>query len=423
MYRTVDCEAFITLKDHKENFVHKPSCRLLNPTKPEIGKVSKQILERIIHIVRQKSGLKQWKNTDSVLNWFRNIEDKSEKAFIIFDIVNFYPSIKSDLLTEALKWARGYCGISDAEIEIILQTKKSFLFRDGQPWSKKGDNNFDVAMGSFDGAETCDIVGLYILSKLKNISDDVDLGLFRDDGAGESSLPPNQLDDVRKEIITKFKQLGLKITIETGKKEIDFLDVTMNLENDSYKPYLKDNDIPLYVHRESNHPRQVLTNIPDSVNRRLSAISSNDEMFWTAAPIYQYALRNSGYKTQMKFDPPTYNPGKRKRVRKRHIVTYFNPPFALNVKTNIGAKFLQLIDKHFPPSHPLSKLINRNTVKISYRCTPNLAKMISGHNSKILKERLPKPLVKTCNCSRKKVCPLNGQCLEKKRGIPGHSDI
>ena len=268
-------------------------------------------------------------------------------------------------------------------------------------------------MGSFGGAETCDIVGLYILSKLKNISDDVDLGLFRDDGAGESSLPPNQLDDVRKEIITKFKELGLKITIETGKREIDFLDVTMNLENDSYKPYLKDNDIPLYVHRESNHPRQVLTNIPDSVNRRLSAISSNDEMFWTAAPIYQDALRNSGYKTQMKFDPPTYNPGKRKRVRKRHIVTYFNPPFALNVKTNIGAKFLQLIDKHFPPSHPLSKLINRNTVKISYRCTPNLAKMISGHNSKILKERLPKPLVKTCNCSRKKVCPLNGQCLEK----------
>ena len=138
MYRTVDCEAFITLKDHKENVANKPSCRLLNPTKPEIGKVSKQILERIIHIVRQKSGLKQWKNTDSVLNWFRNIEDKSEKAFIIFDIVNFYPSIKSDLLTEALKWARGYCGISDAEIEIILQTKKIFFIQRWAAMVKEG---------------------------------------------------------------------------------------------------------------------------------------------------------------------------------------------------------------------------------------------------------------------------------------------
>ena len=291
--------------------------------------------------------------------------------------------------------------------------KKSFLFKHGQPWSKKGDSNFDVAMGSFDGAETCDIVGLYILSKLKDINDDIDLGLFRDDGAGESSLPPNQLDDVRKEIIAKFKQLGLKITIETGKKEVNFLDVTMNLETDTYKPYLKDNDVPLYVHRESNHPRQVLNNIPDSVNRRLSAISSNDEMFRTAAPKYQDALRNSGYKYQMKYNPTTYNPAKRSRTRKRHIVTYFNPPFALNVRTNIGAKFLQLIDKHFPPSHPLSKLINRNTVKISYRCTPNLAKLISGHNSKILKERLPTPLVRKCNCPKKKVCPLNGQCLEK----------
>ena len=72
-------------------------------------------------------------------------------------------------------------------------------------------------MGSFDGAETCHIIGLYILSKLKQIIDDVDLGLFRDDGAGESS----QLDDVRKNIFAKFKELGLKITIETGKREID----------------------------------------------------------------------------------------------------------------------------------------------------------------------------------------------------------
>ena len=95
-------------------------------------------------------------------------------------------------------------------------------------------------------------------------------------------------------------------------------------------------------------------------------------------------------------------------------MTYFNPPFALNVKTNIGAKFLQLIDKHFPPSNPLSKLINRNTVKISYKCTPNLAKLISGHNSKIINESIPKPLVRKCNCSKNAVCPLNGNCLEKK---------
>ena len=40
-------EAFITLKDHKENFVNKPTCRLINPSKPETGRISKQLLEKI----------------------------------------------------------------------------------------------------------------------------------------------------------------------------------------------------------------------------------------------------------------------------------------------------------------------------------------------------------------------------------------
>ena len=40
-------EAFITLKDHKENFVNKPTCRLINPTKTELAKISKKIIEDI----------------------------------------------------------------------------------------------------------------------------------------------------------------------------------------------------------------------------------------------------------------------------------------------------------------------------------------------------------------------------------------
>ena len=44
---TANKDAFITLKDHKPNFTNKPTCRLINPTKSEIGKVSKGILDRI----------------------------------------------------------------------------------------------------------------------------------------------------------------------------------------------------------------------------------------------------------------------------------------------------------------------------------------------------------------------------------------
>ena len=39
--------AFVTLKDHKENFDTNPKCRLLNPSKSELGKVSKVVLDRI----------------------------------------------------------------------------------------------------------------------------------------------------------------------------------------------------------------------------------------------------------------------------------------------------------------------------------------------------------------------------------------
>jgi hypothetical protein len=44
---TAEREAFITLKDHKPNFKNNPTCRLINPAKSEIGKVSKQLLDRI----------------------------------------------------------------------------------------------------------------------------------------------------------------------------------------------------------------------------------------------------------------------------------------------------------------------------------------------------------------------------------------
>lgn len=45
--QTAKTPAFITLKDHKPNFLNKPTCRLINPCKSQIGKISKQILERI----------------------------------------------------------------------------------------------------------------------------------------------------------------------------------------------------------------------------------------------------------------------------------------------------------------------------------------------------------------------------------------
>ena len=48
VFETTSREAFFTLKDHKPNFQNSPTCRLINPCKPEIGKMGKQIVARIV---------------------------------------------------------------------------------------------------------------------------------------------------------------------------------------------------------------------------------------------------------------------------------------------------------------------------------------------------------------------------------------
>ena len=104
-----------------------------------------------------------------------------------------------------------------------------------------------------------------------------------------------------------------------------------------------------------------------------------------------------------------------KRTRKRKII-WFNPPYSMNVKTNIGKKFLNLIGRHFPKDHKYHKLFNRNTIKISHSCMNNMADRIKGHNNKILKQQQQHSSTEqqqqTCNCRKKSECPLNGNCLQ-----------
>jgi hypothetical protein len=406
-------QAFVTLKDHKPNFANKPKCRLINPTKPEIGKISKQILEKINQKILTKLPLNQWKNTNEVINWYRQIEDKSKQSFICFDICEFYPSITQDLLLKALNFASDFDNITLQEKNIILQAKKSILYDGETPWCKRGKSNFDVTMGSFDGAETCELVGLYLLSQLQDIAD-INVGLYRDDGLATCNKSPRQTEQIKQKICKIFADNNLKITIEANIKSVDFLDITLDLRNGSYKPYMKPNNTPLYVHNESNHPPSITRNIPLSINKRLSNISSNEQVFNEATPPYQEALKESGYDYTLKYNPQPQNTNtSRKRNRQRNI-TWFNPPYSESVATNVGKNFLTLLDKCFPPGHQLRKILNRNTIKISYSCMPNMKQIISTHNKstmKAVKTEEPTQITRNCNCRKQQTCPLEGNCL------------
>ena len=83
---TARTSAFVRLKDLKVNFRSNPTCRLINPSKNELGKVSKQLVEKINSDIIEKRRFKQWRNTDALLKWFNSITDKSNCGFIQFDI-------------------------------------------------------------------------------------------------------------------------------------------------------------------------------------------------------------------------------------------------------------------------------------------------------------------------------------------------
>ena len=161
-----------------------------------------------------------------------------------------------------------------------MHTKRSLLFENDVAWVKKGDSGeFDVTMGSFDGAETCELVGLYILNILGNKFGKENFGLYRDDGlACLKNLNGHQSDKLRKDITKVFKEMGLNITIQANLKIVNFLDVTFNLEDGTYKPYKKPNDNPVYININSNHPPNIIKQIPTIISKRISEISSSEEI-------------------------------------------------------------------------------------------------------------------------------------------------
>ena len=122
---------------------------------------------------------------------------------------------------------------------------------------KKRNSNslFDVTMGSYDGVETCKLVGSYLQSQLNEIPGD-EIGLYRVDGLAVLQKTPRATERIRKEICNTFRKCDLKITVEASKKVVNYLDVTLDLNTEKFKPYPKTSNTPLYVHSKSNHPPQ-----------------------------------------------------------------------------------------------------------------------------------------------------------------------
>ena len=303
---------------------------------------------------------------------------------------------------------KAYTEIFEEIMLTIRHCRKSLLFCTDKIWVKKSKPEFDVTIGSFGGAEICELVGFYILDQLLNILPVESFDLYRDNGlAILSGISGPDTEQIIKNIKNLFKTNNLKITIEAGMQKTDFLDVMFNADNGKYWPYEKPNSQLQYIHIQSPDIKKQL---PKMIEKRLSGISCKQEDFDKAKPAYAHALQKSGYKQKLDFETENST---RKRHRKRNF-TWFNSPFSHNISTNIGNKFLNLLDKHFLPNYKLYPICYRYCVIVSYSCMPNMAVIIKLHNSNVANP--PKTdetkLAENCNCRNKSNSPLNGNCLK-----------
>ena len=400
------------------------------------------------------------------------------------------------------------------------------------------------------------------------------------------------LERLKQRLRDFFGEYNLEITAEMGLQRVNFLDVTFDMMTNTYEPYRKPNDNPMYINKDSNHPKHVIRNIPLSINKRLTEISSSKLLFDSSKGIYQNALNQSGYTFTLKYqsktnesqnqstngtdrrsptpantpstqrslntppqsnhrstrrhppatdstpravpspsplpnstpshtnpptpdqtrnqltsqnnrdlpgsqsisqhrqtasprpppsaapsetkltqasqnndrpptppdritqprrsqrlrdkaqatsrnaaptprepspsnpDPtpltqqqptetnaPTTNQSEKKNRNKDKNFLYYNPPWDASLSTNLGQKFLQLLDKHFPKSHILYPIMNRKKYKLAYRVSPSKKAIISSHNKRILNKTKPKPPPLPCNCQKE--CHMPGECRIK----------
>lgn len=77
--------------------------------------------------------------------------------------------------------------------------------------------------------------------------------------------------------------------------------VTFDFRKDAYLPYRKLDNPPFYINNCSNHPPKVPKQAPKSINKRLSDLSSNKEIFQKTKPAYSDALNKSGFQENLSY--------------------------------------------------------------------------------------------------------------------------
>ena len=105
------------------------------------------------------------------------------------------------------------------------------------------------------------------------------------------------------------------------------MDVRFNLNDQIYEPYRKPNNNPVYINKHSNHPPNIISEVPKAISKRLTSISYNKNVFDRNIGIYNKALKNSGFDQTLTYDEqdePTSDSvneeSSQRRKRKQNVI-------------------------------------------------------------------------------------------------------
>ena len=125
--------------------------------------------------------------------------------------------------------------------------------------------------------------------------------------------------------------------------------MTLDLSNNSYKLFIKTNRNPSYIDINSNHPKNIIKQVPKAVNLRICKLSANEKIFKESSKMYIDALKNSGFKEEFRYleenitndinkENNKYN---HKNKNRKIKIIWFNPSFCKLANINVGKYFFE----------------------------------------------------------------------------------
>ena len=130
-----------------------------------------------------------------------------------------------------------------------------------------------------------------------------------------------QLETIKKNLQKPFKDFGLEIAAESNLKIANYLDVTLNLNDGSFRPCDKSDDIIQYINKEFNHPPDLIKHLPASIEKQLSNNSFDKKIFQESAIYYEDTLNKVGYINKVAYHAPNASNQENKNKNRQRNVT------------------------------------------------------------------------------------------------------